>query len=478
MTKFQNRIIQFSIALLQFASLLPKASAQNVAEEKSYYVERRSYGTQKETDPPRYVKAIQNTWLKDHTDIGWLDLGLEYRFRYEHRDNDFRRGEEAIDNPFLHRTRFYVQVRNVIDPIRFTIEVQDSQRRNSEFDPDNRDINHLEPIQAYSELYFKDALGNNRPLSLRAGRMAFEVVDRRLIARNEWRNTTNTFFGVRSILGKKENDWQLDAFALQPLERRIQAIDDDEDSQWFYGAVGDWRRWSEIVSLQPYYLTLRQDGDKVPESRADNTKIDREIHTVGLRGYGVFDKTGLDYDLNVVHQYGKNGTQNHHAYGYIAEGGYTAPLAWKPRFAASYATASGDRIADDNSSQRFDRLFGFARPWSNNDYFQMENIVTPKLRVEFTPLKDLKIDAGYSWYYLDSVSDRWAGGNGLRDTSGESAKDVGEEVDLRVRFPVTAYVGVNLGYAYFNAGSFTRAQTPGRDPYSHFFYSEISLYGF
>lgn len=108
----------------------------------------------------------------------------------------------------------------------------------------------------------------------------------------------------------------------------------------------------------------------------------------------------------------------------------------------------------------------------------MENIVTPKLRVEFTPTKTLKIDAGYSWYYLDSVSDRWQGGNGLRDTTGLSGKNVGQEVDLRVRFPVSEHLGVNVGYAYFDAGRFTRELTEGRDPFSHFFYTELSFYGF
>lgn len=31
----------------------------------SYYVERRSYSTRRETDPPNYVKHANKTWLKD-----------------------------------------------------------------------------------------------------------------------------------------------------------------------------------------------------------------------------------------------------------------------------------------------------------------------------------------------------------------------------------------------------------------------------
>ena len=63
-----------------------------------------------------------------------------------------------------------------------------------------------------------------------------------------------------------------------------------------------------------------------------------------------------------------------------------------------YGVASGDKNPTDGKNQRFERLFGFARRWSNNDYFQMENIVAPKVRVEFEPkltwLAGLKIDTG------------------------------------------------------------------------------------
>jgi len=71
------------------------AEARAAGREKNgYYVERKSYGTGKETDPPRYVKQANKTWLKDFDsflDTNWLDLGIEQRFRYEYRDNDFRR---------------------------------------------------------------------------------------------------------------------------------------------------------------------------------------------------------------------------------------------------------------------------------------------------------------------------------------------------------------------------------------------------
>ncbi|MDQ3268414.1 MAG: alginate export family protein, partial [Pseudomonadota bacterium] len=180
-------------------------------------------------------------------------------------------------------------------------------------------------------------------------------------------------------------------------------------------------------------------------------------------------------------QWGRDGTLDHDAYAYNLEAGYTAELPWKTRFSWSFGFVSGDKNTTDGSSQRFERLFGFARPWSNNDYFQMENIVTNKLRVEFSPLEKLKVDFGVSSYNLASATDR-RNNAGLRDTSGKSGVDVGSEFDIRFRYTVNKYLALNIGYAYFKAGDFTiktsQKLDPGRKDNSNFLYVETSVFAF
>lgn len=511
--------------------------AEIKAEEKAaakaaagYYVERRSYGTQKETEPPRYVKQLNKTWLKDYdafADVDWLDIGFEYRARFEHRDNDFRRAQQNIDEPLLLRSRAYVGLKNILDPFRFAVEVQDSRRNHSDYtrSNDTRDVDKADFLQAYLELYFKDSifgkddLGNSRPFWVRGGRLAWEAVDRRLIARNEWRNTTNTFQGVRANIGDKKNDWQLEVFGVQPVQRFTDQLDQVDHSQNFYGAIFDWRGLSEYVSIQPYYFLLKQDGSEVKYDTNGNSysdrsvytaaqqsqaKVDREIHTAGLRVFGVVPGTSWDYDASYIKQWGHQerfisnaiGYRNvdHDAYAYNAEIGYTFNHLWKPRVSAFYGVATGDRTTpsgnDFTANQRFDRLFGFARPWSNDDYIQMENIRTPKVRLEFDPkftwIENVKVDTGFSWYRLDSASDRWNAGANLRDRTGNSGKDLGKEFDLRVRFPLNQYASLNLGYAHFWAGDFVKntVQLPAnnndatRSSESDFFYTELTLLGF
>src|SRR5688572_1607061 len=80
----------------------------------SYYFEPGSSSTQRESDPPSYVRNLGEA---GHEGLAWLDLGLQQRVRYEYRDDDLRRLAVAgMDDPWLSRTRVYLGVRNRIDP--------------------------------------------------------------------------------------------------------------------------------------------------------------------------------------------------------------------------------------------------------------------------------------------------------------------------------------------------------------------------
>ncbi len=304
---------------------------------------------------------------------------------------------------------------------------------------------------------------------------------------------------------------------MNPIQRFAKDNDDINKSQDFYGGIFNYRGWSNVVTFEPFYFLLKQDGDKV---KYDNdgrpallsAKIDREVHTAGLRAYGVIPGTQFDFDGSYNKQWGnverytnfrtrsnpnfKYIDVDHDAHAYNFELGYSFKHPWKPRLSTFYGEATGDRRTpsdpDTTSMERFDRLFGFARPWSNDDYIQMENIRTTKLRLEFDPkvsfLDNVKVDTGFSWYHLDSASDRWNAGGDLTDRSGRSGRDLGKEYDLRVRFPINQYASLNIGYAYFWGGDFvrdamkvttsTRTATPNRSDTSQFFYTELTLLGF
>jgi len=436
---------------------------------ESFYRAPLSYSTTRDPDPPKYARYASETGIDFLKNAAWLDLGLDYRFRYEYRDDDIRRAQAGLDEPLLHRTRAYVGIHDILDPFRFAVEMQDSRRYRSRYPRDNRDVNEFEFIRLYAELHFKellgrDARGNARPFFIRYGIHNFEFLDRRLLGNNQWRNTANTFQGFHASLGQESNDWQVDLLAVQPLYRSLYDWDRPVEQQWVYAAIGHWRGWAEIITLEPYYLALHQS--------AYAGVLERMVHNPGLRGYGVIAGTGFDYDASFNYQFGQNGPRKVRAWAATAELGYSFKLPWKPRLSLFYGHATGDHDPNDGTDNRFERFFGFARPWSANDYIVYENIRGPKLRLECTPSKNVRFDLGYSWYWLDSASDRFATANNATDRTGSTSGYVGHEFDIRTRFTLGEKTELILGYAHFTAGGFIES-TVRRDD-TDFGYIEFS----
>jgi hypothetical protein len=443
---------RFSLMFLLFGSTAAVAQGSG-----SYYVEPGTSNSQRETDPPSYVR---NLGAEGHQGLEWLDFGLQQRVRYESRDDDIRRLDvHGTDDQWLSRTRVYAGVRSGFDPLRFAVEFQDSRRDGSRYARDNRDVNKAEFIQGYAELYFADALGtdargNARPVSVRYGRHAFELLDRRLVARNEWRNTTNTFEGFRAGIGQQANDWQLELLSLHPITRLLEDTDRVDYSQRFNAVIGHWRCLPRLT-LEPHYFYLEQ------EARPTNGNRARKIHAPGLRAYGKTADGAVNYELSVMAQFGDDGPLDHKALGLTTETGYTwLQHPWRPRLSAFYGYASGDRDPVDADSERFERFFGFARPWSASDYVIYENLHAPKVRFEFQPVQGLRVDMGYGAFWLASDTDRFnnllASAAFNRDASGRSGDFIGQEFDARARFSLGDYTDVTVGYSHFHTGEFVR----------------------
>ena len=122
-----------------------------------------------------------------------------------------------------------------------------------------------------------------------------------------------------------------------------------------------------------------------------------------------------------------------------------------------------------------------------------ENIKAPKIKVEFQPAKDLRIDGGYSWYWLASSTDRFNNlldGNTSarrnpgfnRDVTGRSGDFIGHNFDIRARYKLTDRIDTTVGYSHFVSGNFTRNRQVaalGRTPRSSdFFYVEVVISAF
>jgi hypothetical protein len=113
-----------------------------------------------------------------------------------------------------------------------------------------------------------------------------------------------------------------------------------------------------------------------------------------------------------------------------------------------------------------------------------ENISAPKARIEFRPHKDLRVDLGYSWFWLASGTDRYYRANAAvgtsRDYTAKYGKHIGNEADIRARWAATPSTEIVLGYSYFKAGTFTEKNIwsstaqPNAKGDSNFAYVEVS----
>ncbi len=351
----------------------------DLAGAEDYYVKSKGYRVEPLPDPPAYVRNLSRTQFEQFRDVDWLDVGLDFRTRYEYRENDLRpwtdtssgapvtRYRDRPDNLWLLRTRAYLGVKDILDPLRFAVEMEDARSYNGLYERSDADVNEFELIQGYAELYFNHALGHNRPISLRAGRMHFEQLDRRLIGNNEFRNTTNNFEGFRLHFGKKQNTWDFDTFALQPVKRLKYEFDRPEEKTWFYGGILSLRRWSDIVTIQPYFLGRSVDGEPFNPVAADRVN-DRNVLAPGLRVYSVIPNSGFDFAANINKQFGDSGITrtidgqlvqvmgNHAALAYSLELGYSFDQDWKPRLSGYYGFGTGDR--DPNEPLRRDEFTG------------------------------------------------------------------------------------------------------------------------
>lgn len=446
------------------------ATAPAAAQSTSFHRRSDSYATNPESDPPRYVRRLSDIGVEAFKDITWLDIGFEHRTRYEWRNNDLRRVEGGEDNPIFFRHRAWLGIRDILDPFRFAVEFQDSRVINNKYVTTDQERNEYDLINAYGELNFKKALGaddrgNDRPIRFRVGRMAYETTDRRFIARNEWRNTTNTFEGFRLNFGREANDWELDLFGYQPVRRAQTKFDMSNERLWFFGAIGHWRRWSDIITIQPYFMGQKQNAD--PNGFTAANRLDREIYMPGFRTYG---KVGdlFDFDVSYNHQFGYSGPLRQDAQGYTIEVGKTFNHPWKPRLTGFYGYASGDKDPTDGVDNRFDRFFGFARPWSADHYVVYENLKAPKIRMDLQPTQKLGFELTYGWYFLASKRDRMfdiLDGNisqtvrdpGFnRDRTGQSGDYAGHALEGRIRYQVTPKINTVLGYTHFTAEDFVK----------------------
>jgi hypothetical protein len=407
---------------------------------------------------------------------GCVDVNGDQRTRYESLNNRFRAGFDGSDQGLFLRNRLQIGVRSDISEV--AVELMDGRRYLS--DSGSRlttsQVNTVEPIQIYGSLHVQDMLWPCDELFLQAGRLTMDVGSRRLVARNRFRNTVNTFTGLNGTW-TTDSGKSVQAFWTLPIQRLPfdqqglfdnDVVFDSEDLHvQFWGVVGALPKWIGSAYLEGYGFGLHEDDSPGRETR------NRELYTIGFR-FGVEPVGGrFDFELESAAQFGTSRQTSsstdttdldHAAFFQHAELGYTWDVASEFRAALQFDYASGDADPFDNQNNRFDTLFGARRfefgPTGIYGPFARSNVVTPGYRITCTPTSGWDVMFAHRLYWLASSTDAWTTAR-LQDVTGASGRYLGHQPEIRIRWAaVPDTITVDAGTAYHFKGRFVN-QAPG-----------------
>lgn len=375
-----------------------------------------------------------------------FNLSGSVRAQYEFLDNQFRPGQPKSDDLLVLRTTISAEYIN--GPVRIGGEIMDSR---AYFDKQgssvsSNDVNALEPIQAYIAVDLGKALGKGSRTSVELGRFTMDLGSRRLVGRNNYRNATNAFAGVK-VDYEASDKTSVTAFYTLPLTRLPTANQDILDNKviWdrqnfdltFWGAFVNKPHLAGRANLDIYFYGLNE-----RDSPGVATK-NRQLNTPGLRIYAKPAPGKTDFEFEAAYQFGNVRTSTAvnapevevSAYTLHAEVGHQFAASWQPRIAIFYDRASGDHPG--GTYNRFDSLYGPRRPdWGPTGIYGplgRNNISSPGVRLEVKPDKRWDGFVAYRAAWLDSASDTFAS-TSVKDTTGKSGTFAGQQVEARVRY--------------------------------------------
>ena len=293
-----------------------------------------------------------------------LKLSGTFRVQIEGIDGQFRPTAARADRLLTFRTTLAAEYD--AGPVRAGAEMWDAravlQEPNSS--AGTGEVNALELVQAY--LGFD--IGHHTTLD--AGRMTLDIGSRRLVSRQNFRNTTNAFTGIH-LHHDRPGGSRFDAFWTMPQIRlpsdrdgiqsnRVEFDRETTDLQ-FFGASYE----------MPIGANLRFEAFAYGLSERDAPgyqTANRHLATPGARLYRKPAKSALDFDAELTGQFGRARRSNDaadlldrrvRAWATHAEVGYTFATAWQPRIAVAYDQGSGN--GRGQGIGRFDTLYGARR---------------------------------------------------------------------------------------------------------------------
>lgn len=416
-----------------------------------------------------------------------LELSGSHRARFETIDGQARTGFNSSDDLFSFRTILSADY-HITPDVHVVGELWDSRANNG-----NRgtpvstgEVNTFEPAQAYLGVALPGALGKGSKVDLQLGRFLLALGSRRLVAADEYRNTTNSSTGVRADLAVP-GGWKATLVYVLPQQRlpddRASLLDNETalDRESFDAVL-----WGGLVTRANTLAGAMAEVGFIHFGERDapgRPTRDRSLDTVSARLIRDPRPGTWDFEAEGILQRGTTSsvlaanapTQDVRAWFVHGDLGYTFAGGWKPRIAVEYDHASGDRAGGGYG--RFDPIFGMRRadlaPGALYNAILRSNFISPGVRLEAVPGKKTDLMVSVRSFWLAAREDAFSS-TGVRDPSGRSGSFAGHQLDARLRYRLTPKIMLEGDVVLFAKGRFLR-EAPNAPPGSWTRYASLNL---
>jgi hypothetical protein len=373
-------------------------------------------------------------------------LSGSVRLRYETIAGQARAGFDDTDSLTNIRTQILGEYH--AQSIRLGAELFDSRVYGA--DPgtplSTNEVNALELVQAYVGTDIADAFGKGTKLSVTAGRMTLNLGSRRLVAADDYRNTTNGYTGLRTDIAAPGGVKATFIYTLPQVRRPDDAASLRDNKVKVDTESFDLVLWGGVLSkakaLGPAMAELSYFHLGERDAPGRQTR-DRSLNTVAARLIAEPAPGTLDYEVELMWQTGQisrtlapTATRQSVSATFVhADMGYSFAGPWQPRLSVELDRASGDRAGGRYG--RFDPLFGMRRadlaPAGLYNAIGRTNIMTTGIRLEATPSKRMDWFAAYRAMWLAAKEDSFST-TGVRDARGLSGDFAGHQLEGRWRY--------------------------------------------
>ena len=520
MTKFRNYFIIFA-SVFAITAACALVGMQDVKAEGSL------------SDVIKRIEALESKPGGSNVTAGkgkirGLNIGLNLRHRFEARSQDFAgtaaannaadgaHGSRAATKDFtLQRMRLSFDAdinKNVMARVMFQDARTFGERNSETGDNITTNLQRTDIQEAYVQLRnLGDISSLLTNVQFRAGRWQQGYGNHRQIGTLGWANQSRSYDGAK-VMYKKNNLW-VDVFAWQIHENVTGGVDGGgvltgatdatQLDTVMYGLYSQYKFGGSLKGnlIEPFMIVKAESSD---EDRSGTTArpLKETRYSFGFRAAGknIAGLGGFDYTLEPVWQRGTTQaasvspkSNDISAFAVHAEAGYTFKnVPWTPRIGYAYSFASGDDRSG-GSLNTFKQISPTQH--AHNGYMDVtswQNIKDHQIHLNVKPTKKLVIDVKAHFFKLDEVNDNWwhiggglvnrAGGlasGGTFTPAGGTAQrlddDLGQEIDVTLKYKMFKNFGVVAGYSHFFADDYIEDTGGGVDRGIDWFYLQTTV---